>query len=186
MRTVLRVPELERLRPDHAGALLAFEQENRAYFAAWVSDRGDDYFANFAARHRDLLAVQAAGECHFHLIMSADGEVLGRVNLVDVADGSAELGYRIAERATGRGLATSAVAAMCTRAATEYGLTELRARATLDNPASRAVLERNGFVLTGQVDTRPELQLVRNLADAASGDAPPSGAANGTSLGCRA
>jgi [ribosomal protein S5]-alanine N-acetyltransferase len=45
------MPDLELLRPDHAPALLAFEQENRAYFAAWVPDRGDDYFANFAERH---------------------------------------------------------------------------------------------------------------------------------------
>ncbi len=42
---------LERLRPDHAPALLAFERENRAYFAASVPDRGDAYFTDFDARY---------------------------------------------------------------------------------------------------------------------------------------
>lgn len=104
---------LERLRPDHAPALLAFEKENRTYFAASVPDRGDDFFTGFDARHAALLAEQTAGLCHFHILADDDGAVLGRINLADVADGSAELGYRIAERATGRGLATSGVRAVC-------------------------------------------------------------------------
>lgn len=55
------MPELQLLRPDHAPALLAFERENRAYFAASVLDRGEDYFARFDERHRALLAEQEAG-----------------------------------------------------------------------------------------------------------------------------
>jgi ribosomal-protein-alanine N-acetyltransferase len=86
------VAELELLRLDHAPALLAFERENRAYFAKSIPDRGDEYFAEFDARHRDRLAEQDAGLCFFHLLVNSDGEVLGRINLVDVADGSAELG----------------------------------------------------------------------------------------------
>ena len=53
------MPELQPLRLDHGPALLAFERENRAYFAASIPDRGDDYFATFAERHRELLAWQA-------------------------------------------------------------------------------------------------------------------------------
>ncbi|MEU0374297.1 GNAT family N-acetyltransferase [Streptomyces sp. NPDC006283] len=143
------MPQLQRLRPDHAPALLAFERDNRAYFAAHVPDRGDDYFTHFDARHRDLLAEQAAGICHFHLVVDDTGAILGRVNLVDVADHSAELGYRIAEKAAGQGLATSAVRRLCTLAAAQYGLTTLRAATTLDNAASQAVLARIGFTETG-------------------------------------
>lgn len=43
------MPELQRLAARHAPALLHFEQENRAYFARSAPDRGDDYFAEFAA-----------------------------------------------------------------------------------------------------------------------------------------
>ncbi|WHT22506.1 GNAT family N-acetyltransferase [Crossiella sp. CA-258035] len=145
------MPELQLLHTDHAPAVLAFELANRAYFAASVPDRGDDYFANFAERHQALLAEQEAGICRFHLLLAEDGEVLGRINLLDLADGSAELGFRIAEKAAGRGLATSAVNQICALAATDYGLTSLRARAAVHNAGSRAVLTKAGFTVTGEV-----------------------------------
>ncbi|MGW4646146.1 GNAT family N-acetyltransferase [Kitasatospora sp. NPDC004289] len=142
---------LQLLRPDHASAVLAFERANRAYFAASVPDRGDEYFAAFGERHRALLAEQAAGVCYFHVLLDeATGEVLGRFNLVDVAGGEAELGYRVAEGAAGRGLATAGVRALCELAARDYGLTALRAGTTVGNAASRAVLARTGFAVTGE------------------------------------
>ncbi|MFG2982120.1 GNAT family N-acetyltransferase [Streptomyces sp. NPDC048258] len=157
--------QLQLLRSDHAEALLAFERDNRAYFAASVPDRGDGYFADFDARHRALLAEQDTGACLFHVLVGGAGEILGRVNLVDVANGSAELGYRIAEQAAGRGLATSAVREICALAGAEYGLTTLTAVTTLDNAGSRAVLARTGFTAAGEteVDGRPGLRFVRNL-----------------------
>ncbi|MFJ8858107.1 GNAT family N-acetyltransferase [Streptomyces sp. NPDC102451] len=162
---------LERLRADHAPALLAFEEENRAFFAAAVPDRGDAFFAGFDARLAELLGEQAAGMHHFHILADGDGAVLGRINLVDVAGGSAELGYRIAERATGRGLATWAVREVCTPAFAEYGLTVLRARTTVDNAGSRAVLARTGFVQAGAITLmgKPGLRYTRDLTDAGHG-----------------
>src|SRR5690606_19113178 len=104
---------VERLRADHAPAVLAFELENPEDFSRSIPDRGDAYFAEFAALHRARLAEQDAGECHFHVVFDDDGALVGRVNLVDVEDGIAELGYRVAERAAGRGVATAAVAQVC-------------------------------------------------------------------------
>jgi ribosomal-protein-alanine N-acetyltransferase len=157
------MPTLERLRADHAEALLAFEQANRGYFARSIPDRGDAYFAEFAARHKALLAEQDAGLCHFHLVLDEEGALIGRVNLVDVEDGSAELGYRIGESAAGRGIATVAVREVCRLAGTTYGLVSLTAKATLDNPASRTVLERNGFTPVGPLtlNGRPAMRYRR-------------------------
>ncbi|GGR43122.1 GNAT family N-acetyltransferase [Streptomyces aurantiogriseus] len=156
---------LERLGAEHAEALLAFERENRAYFARSIPDRGDTYFTEFAARHEALLAEQEAGLCHFHVVMDQDGRLIGRVNLVDVEDGSAELGYRIGERAAGRGVATAVVGDMRRLAAAEYGLSALTAITTLDNPASRTVLAHNGFETVGSIsiDGRPGLRYRRRL-----------------------
>ncbi|WP_409235275.1 GNAT family N-acetyltransferase [Streptomyces sp. PA5.6] len=145
------LPDLQLLRADHVPALRAFEETNRAYFAASVPDRGDAFFRDFDAVCRARLAEQAAGVCFFHVLVGDGGEILGRVNLVDVADGGAELGYRIAEKAAGRGLATWAVRRMCGLAGTAYGLTGLRAATTLDNPASRTVLTRAGFAPVGDI-----------------------------------
>ncbi|MFE6223440.1 GNAT family N-acetyltransferase [Streptomyces sp. NPDC057854] len=142
---------LELMRADHAPALLAFERENRAYFAAHVPDRGDAYFADFDARHRALLDEQEnEGTIRFHVLVAEDGAILGRINLIDLADGAAELGYRIAESAAGRGLATRGVLEVCRLALEEYGLRRLYAKASPDNAASRAVLARVGFGAVGR------------------------------------
>jgi ribosomal-protein-alanine N-acetyltransferase len=144
------VPAIERLRLDHGAALLVFEQENRGYFTASISDRGDDYFTHFDERLSSLLDEQATGRCHFHVLVGGAGEIVGRVNLFDVVDGSADLGFRIAEKAAGQGLATAAVREVCALAGTDYGLTSLRAAAADGNPGSRAVLAHSGFVPTGE------------------------------------
>jgi [ribosomal protein S5]-alanine N-acetyltransferase len=160
------VPVLERLRLDHAAALLAFELENRAYFAASVSDRGDDYFRDFHARLSSLLEEQAAGVIHQHVLVEDDGSIVGRINLFDVAGASATLGYRIAQRAAGKGLATAAVHQLCEIAARDYGLTKLVAATSLSNAASQAVLARTGFVRLSETTTvngRPAIQFVRRL-----------------------
>ena len=86
------MPELERLRADHAEAVLAFESANRAYFAMSISDRGDEYFETFTERHRALLAEQDAGIGAYYVLVDDDGAVLGRFNLVVGAGGFVEVG----------------------------------------------------------------------------------------------
>ncbi|MFF1816461.1 GNAT family N-acetyltransferase [Kribbella sp. NPDC058245] len=163
---------LERLTAAHSDALLAFELENRLYFAASISDRGDEFFTKFADVLQARLAEQAAGEGRFHVLVDGDGAVVGRVNLVDIDDGSAELGYRIAERAAGRGLATAAVRAITRLAATEYGLRQLTAGTSRVNVASQTVLTRAGFHLATEppeggrtVGARPQVAFVLRLED---------------------
>lgn len=146
------MPELERLRADHASAVLAFEVENRAYFATFINDRGDEFFEQFAERHEAMLAEQEAGTGIFHVLVDDDGAVLGRFNLFEVSDGTAVLGYRVAERAAGRGVATAAVAELCRLAATRYGLQTLKASTSHGNVASQKVLTKNGFVPTGPAE----------------------------------
>lgn len=161
--TLVRMVELERLRADHLDALLAFERTNRAYFARSIPDRGDAFFAEFPARLQALLDEQDAGVCHFHVVLDEDGELIGRMNLMDAEGGTAELGYRVAESASGRGVATAAVREVCRLSTTAYGLTGITARVTLDNVASRTVLERNGFTVTGTftLNDRPAVHYAR-------------------------
>jgi ribosomal-protein-alanine N-acetyltransferase len=146
------VPELQRLRADHAPAVLAFELANRAYFATFVSDRGDEFYDHFSERHNALLAEQEAGTCVFHVLVSEDGTVLGRFNLFDLEDGTARLGYRVAQQVAGRGVATATVQELCRLAAVEYGLRTLRAATARQNVASQRVLAKAGFVVAGPAD----------------------------------
>jgi ribosomal-protein-alanine N-acetyltransferase len=146
------MPELQRLSADHAPAVLAFELANRAYFAAFISDRGDEFFDHFAERHSALLAEQEAGAGAFYVLVAEDGSVLGRFNLVFARDGTAELGYRVAQHVAGRGVATATVRELCRLAAARHGLRTLRAATSLENAASQKVLAKAGFVPAGPAD----------------------------------
>jgi ribosomal-protein-alanine N-acetyltransferase len=146
------VPELQRLHAGHAPAVLAFELANRDYFAASISDRGDEFFDQYADRHRALLAEQEAGTCACYVLVADDGSVLGRFNLYDVGDGTADLGYRVAQHVAGRGVATAAVRELCGLAAARHGLRTLRAATSRENAASQRVLAKAGFVPAGPAD----------------------------------
>jgi ribosomal-protein-alanine N-acetyltransferase len=77
---------LERLTAEHADAVLAFELENREYFArgygtaVTTTSRPSRPFTRPAAE-------QEAGVCQFHVLVDKSGAVVGRVNLVDVENG---------------------------------------------------------------------------------------------------
>lgn len=143
------MPELQQLRADHAAAVLDFELVNRAYFAAFISDRGDEFFDEFGKRHSALLAKQEAGLGAFYVLLAEDGSVLGRFNLTFTNDASAELGYRVAQHVAGRGVATATVRELCGLAAARHGLRTLRAATSSENVASQKVLTKAGFVPAG-------------------------------------
>ncbi len=77
---------------------------------------------------------------------------MGRFNLYDLVDGTAEVGYRVGQRVTGRGVATSALQDLCRIAREQYGLRKLRAGSSNDNVASQRVLTKVGFVATGPAE----------------------------------
>jgi ribosomal-protein-alanine N-acetyltransferase len=146
------MPELKQLHAGHAPVVLAFELANRAYFAASVPDRGDDFFDRFTDRYNALLAEQEAGDCAFYVLVAEDGSVLGRFNLVNIENRTAELGYRVAQHVAGRGVATATVRDLCRLAAGRHGLGTLRAAASRENAASQKVLTKAGFVPAGPAD----------------------------------
>jgi [ribosomal protein S5]-alanine N-acetyltransferase len=146
------VPELQRLRADHGPAVLTFELANRAYFAASISDRGDEFYDQFTERHNAMLAEQEAGTSAFYVLVGEDGSVLGRFNLYNIKDGAAELGYRVAQRVAGHGVATATVRELSQLVAAQYGLHTLKAMTTHDNVASQKVLTKAGFIPVGLAD----------------------------------
>ena len=161
--------ELQRLNADHAPAVLAFERDNRAHFRRSISDRGDEFFDAFTARHNAMLAEQDAGLSAFYVLVAEDGSVLGRFNLYDIGDGSANVGYRVAQHAAGRGLATATLEELCRLAADQHGLRTLGAATSHRNVASQRVLVKAGFVPVGPADPadlggKPGTRYQRSLA----------------------
>ena len=141
--------ELRQLTADDAAAVLAFELANPRLLRPFDLRPGDAWFGHFTEQHGALLADQEAGGGAFFLLVAADGSVLGRFNLYAIADGTAELGYRMAESATRRGLATAAVGELCLVAGIRYELGSVRAATADANTASRRVLTRSGFTPVG-------------------------------------
>ena len=102
-----------------------------------------------AAKNREALGGDVAW------LVMADNEAVGMISFTRPQDGQRpEIGYGIADSRQGRGHATQAVAALLPilRARGFDGLT---AETGVDNRASQLVLERNGFVRTGE-RTDPE------------------------------
>jgi ribosomal-protein-alanine N-acetyltransferase len=167
------------LSPEDEAELLAFETENRAFFARAVGDRGDAYFAEFPKRHRALVEENETETSMLFLVRDADGTLVGRVNLLDTDTGSPELGYRIAERAGGRGYAREAVR-LALAAASGRGVRRVRAKTTVENLASRRVLEASGFEpadgepaeLKVNGEPRPAVHYVRAITSSSPSPSP--------------
>lgn len=140
---------LELLSTDHAAALEAFERDNRAFFAARIGDRGDEFFEQFDDRLADRVAENDDGRSLLCVVVDAGGSIVARINVTDIDQpGETELGYRVAEAAQGHGVATWGVREALELAA-QRGVRTVDARVAITNPASRRVLEHCGFTPLG-------------------------------------
>ncbi|AZD55356.1 Acetyltransferase [Pseudomonas chlororaphis subsp. aurantiaca] len=132
-------------------ALLAFETRNREWFESHIKARAPAFYSvqGVAEHIEDYLAGFAAGTWHPLVIEDCSGTIIGRANLknIDSAQGSAEVGYRIAQSACGQGIATQALRHLIQQARTRWQLTQLVAYVYKDNLGSTKVVERCGFLL---------------------------------------
>ena len=146
---------LELVEMHHADALERFERANREFFARCVGDRGDDYFEQFEQRMATLVDENRSGRSLCFVLVGSGGEVVGRVNLDDVdRPERTELGFRVAESAQGKGVATRGVMAAL-RVTGARGVESVTARASTTNIASQHVLENCGFSATGPAEPPP-------------------------------
>jgi ribosomal-protein-alanine N-acetyltransferase len=102
---------------DDCEDLLHFEQENRAFFESQVTARPAGYHSPAGIQAAVERALREAQEDlgYQYLIRDAQSQLIGRINLSHVRRThffSAELGYRIAQRACGQGHASAAVRQM--------------------------------------------------------------------------
>ena len=140
---------LHKLQESDAESLFHFEVANRVYFNKMVPDRGEDYykFKFFNDKLLQLITEQSLGFSTFYLIKDENGFIIGRINLVDFnhANQSVELGYRISEDQSGKGMATLGVKQVLGEVYHQDKIKHISARTTKDNLASQKVLENNGF-----------------------------------------
>ncbi|WP_434580919.1 GNAT family N-acetyltransferase [Pseudomonas sp. Z5-35] len=132
-------------------ALLAFEVQNREWFERHIDARDSAFYSiqGVSEHIADHLSRLAAATWHPFVIEDASGRIIGRANLKDIDTGgrSAQIGYRIAQDACGRGLATLAVKHLIQQAQSHWRLGRLQANVYAANIGSVKVLQRCGFLL---------------------------------------
>ncbi|MFU2325638.1 GNAT family N-acetyltransferase [Pseudomonas sp. NFX98] len=132
-------------------ALLAFEIQNREWFESHIDARAPAFYTlqGVTEHIQSYLSDFACGAWHPFVIEDASGEIVGRANLknIDAANSTAEVGYRIDQRACGQGLATLALNHLIQKAQMRWGLTQLVAYVYEANIGSKKVLGRCGFLL---------------------------------------
>lgn len=136
---------LKPLCNDHFSELFQFEYDNREWFEQWVPPRPAEYhhYESFCTICQNLISDANTGTDAFYLAY-ADDTLVGRFNLTDIHDRTADIGYRIAHAHIGKGYATEFTRQLIdiARAA---NLLQLNAQALQENSASTRILTRLGF-----------------------------------------
>lgn len=138
--------QFETLSHQHAAALLEFECQNRGYFERSISPRPAEFYSEAGVHAHIESALTRSEEMRgqFYLGVQA-GQIIARANLNQIfADQHAQIGYRVAERATGQGVASACVAFLVD-VARRSGLQKLSAVVMSNNRASACVLLKNRF-----------------------------------------
>ncbi|MEV5679728.1 MULTISPECIES: GNAT family N-acetyltransferase [unclassified Streptomyces] len=123
---------------------------SRAYMSPWEPIRHESFYTprGQAERLAGLLAERDARHAMPWVLADGEDRVIGALTLTGIVLGpfrSAALGYWVDVDRAGRGLATSAVRAVCDAARDELGLHRIEAGTMLDNTASQRVLAKCGF-----------------------------------------
>ncbi|MGF6221323.1 GNAT family N-acetyltransferase [Pseudomonas frederiksbergensis] len=139
------------LQSTDAEALLAFEMDNREWFERFIDARDAAFYTvqGVTDHIAAYLSGFTAGTWHPFVLEEAGGTIVGRANLkgIDMSERSAEVGYRIAQSACGRGLATLAVRHLIQEAQLHWNLKQLVANVYAGNMGSAKVLEGCGFLI---------------------------------------
>jgi GNAT superfamily N-acetyltransferase len=99
------------------------------------------------------------------VVRLANRRILGDIGTHGPPDhqGSVEIGYSLAPSARGQGIGTAAVSALVKRLAAIPQIRQVTAVTGASNTASRRLLERQGFHLTGQLPATDEVRFTLNV-----------------------
>ena len=135
----------EPLSESHSLALLDFELINQEFFEEVIAPRNDDFYSIAGVQKHITSQVTKTDVPAF--VFVDNSQIIARANIRNIGnDGSAEIGYRVAETTTGSGVGSMSVARLVEEAVA-LNLRQLTAYVMGNNPASEKVLVKNGFQL---------------------------------------
>jgi ribosomal-protein-alanine N-acetyltransferase len=136
------------LVPADAEELAEVYRTNREFLRPFEPTRPEEFFTAEAQRQR----IESTGDDRWRWAIEDEARIVGVITLGDVRRESLQLanvGYFVAQKYNGRGLATRAVAEVVRFAFADARLHRLEAGTLPDNHASQRVLEKNGFARYG-------------------------------------
>lgn len=135
-----------------AVAMTEYLIENHDYFAPYDPPLPDDYLTVTAQRERIAKRLAEGAPEVYPFVIERGGELVGQMTLSNISRGpwqNCTVGYSVAERATGQGVATRALKLAVARAFGPLELHRVEAGTLVDNLASQRVLEKCGFTRIG-------------------------------------
>ena len=146
--------ELELALPSGSNIEKAFAvvMANYDHLHEWMPWVNEDFSLESVREYynQTLLKFATDGD-EFGLNIVFRGEIVGGTGFhsIDRRDKSAEIGYWLAERATGQGLVTKAVEKLLEYGFEELVLNRIVIKCVPENTKSRAIPERLGFTVEG-------------------------------------
>jgi ribosomal-protein-serine acetyltransferase len=143
---------LRRFQPRDADELYELVERNRTYLSRWLPWAAGETRAH-AAQFIASTQRQVTADDGIHTAIIVGGELAGSIGVhgISWANRSTSIGYWLAEGHQGRGIMTRAVAAYLDHSFGTWRLHRFELRAAIDNARSRAVAERLGFKLEGEL-----------------------------------
>jgi ribosomal-protein-serine acetyltransferase len=145
--------ELRILEKHHAPDIFALTQKHRAYLRAWLpwvdATKSVEDTEKFISITRD----QFASNNGFQTSLWHNGEIVGLIGYhwISWPNRLTSIGYWLASDHQGKGLMTKACDTLVTHAFENYNLNRVEIRCAVENLKSRAIPERLGFRLEGQI-----------------------------------
>lgn len=138
----------EILSGKHLDLLFRFELENREWFESLISSRGNDFYTSSGVKnHISDYIIQATLGTQYSAVLIVDDEIVARGNLKKICtdNNSCSVGYRVAKKYAGKGYASYCLRELIKIANNSYLINKVEAQVLDNNPASIAVLKKQGF-----------------------------------------
>lgn len=143
--------ELRQLEVEDAAEIFAVVCANREHLGLWLPWVDSTGAAEDTRRFLEQVAANRAEGKTAAYSLRVGGELAGLAGLhdLDLANGTAQIGYWLAAKHEGRGRMTAAVRALIEMAFGGLGLARIEIRCAAGNVRSQAIPKRLGFTFEG-------------------------------------
>jgi ribosomal-protein-serine acetyltransferase len=149
---------LRRRQPADALATFELIRESLEHLQPWMPWATPDYSLEHAKEYSQRCDAEWAEGSAFQYVIYVGRDPVGSAGLMArIGTGGLEIGYWVHPSWTGRGVATSAAAALTDAALALPGIDRVEIHHDVANKASQRVPEKLGYTFVGEVISDPDM-----------------------------